>query len=106
MTASFSEFEDEPRVDGTETEVALFSLLACSRDVVEHPFGTAAGKIRVDEESALLFHHLGIAVGLQLVADISTTHTLPDDSIGDGFSRCAVPDDNRLTLVGEGEGEG
>ena len=72
-------------------------------NVVEQPLDLGAGEVRVEEQAGPLSEQRLQAGGLQLVADRSRAAVLPDDGVGDWMA-VAVPDDGRLTLVGDTDG--
>ena len=103
MITSAGKFPHQPRVYRAHQQFALFRPFARSGNVVENPFGTACGEIRIYEQSALLLHHLAVAVSLQLVAYLRATHALPYHGVAHGLACCLVPHHHRLALVCDGK---
>ena len=94
---------DEPALDRTHEKLSPFGGSPGSVDIVEDPFRSTGGEIRVDQKTAPLLDE-GIATFCpQVIADVLSPHALPYDRIGYGFSRNLVPDDDSLPLVRQGE---
>ena len=56
------------------------------------------------EKAGPLLHHLAGAVVLQPLAEFGGPAVLPDDRVVDRLARVAVPENRRLTLIGDPDG--
>ena len=98
------EFPYEPRVDGAHEQVAAFGSLAGALNVVEQPRDAGGREVRVDEQAALLLHHVAVAFAAQLLTELGTAGVLPHHGARDRLARVAVPHHDRFALVGDGNG--
>ena len=103
MDLSFGQFPDQPCLDGTEKQIAVFGALSCTGDVIQDPFDLCGGKVGVDHQTGLFAERLGQPFCLQRIAVFRGPAALPDDCVIDGLSGIAVPDDRGFTLIGDAD---
>ncbi len=98
------EVPDQPRIDGAKSEFAAFR--ACPRigHVVEQPFEFGPGEVRIDHQAGFLRDQVGGTRRAQRIAQIRGAPILPDDRVGHGLARRALPDDGGFALVGDADG--
>jgi hypothetical protein len=85
------------------SQLARLGPLARARHVVQQPFQLRAGEVGVDHQARLALDESGMAAGAQLVAARRRAAVLPDDRVGHGLARGAVPQEGRLPLVRDGQ---
>ena len=94
---------DEPRVHRTEHQLAFLGTLAGSGDIVQNPLDLRGAEVGVDDQTGLLTDHVGEPLFLQFVAVVRRAAVLPDDGVVDRLLGLRIPDDGRLTLVGNAD---
>jgi len=94
---------DEPAVHGAEGEFAVFGPLPSPVHVVEEPLDLGAGEVGVQNQPCFLLEQIQVALILEAVADVGRAAILPDDGVVDRFAGLAVPDNRRLSLVGNAD---
>ena len=104
MHCAMRELPDQPAVHRAKGQLAVVSLLACAGDVVQQPFEFGSRKIGIDQQAGFGLDGFGQATLAQLGAYRLGAAVLPDDGMVDGQAGSAVPDDRRLTLVGDAHG--
>jgi hypothetical protein len=95
---------DEEGVHGAEEHVAPLRAGAQPRDGVEQVLDLGAREIGVEDEARPRAEQVLVPFALQLVAQRRADAALPDDGVGHGPARVAIPEDRRLALVGEADG--
>ena len=80
------------------------AAVARAGDVVENPGDLRGAEIGIEQQPGLRLDHRLAAVGAELVADAGRAAILPDDRAVDRLAGRAVPDDDRLALVGDADG--
>ena len=104
VNAPAGELPDKPRVNRAERQLAALGPRLRAGDVIQQPLEFRAGEIRVQHKSRLAADERGLAGALELVAGGGGAAVLPDDGVGDGPARGALPHDGRLALVGDTDG--
>ncbi len=95
---------DEEGIDRAEAKLALLRPLARALHIGEQPGKLGAGKVRVEQQTGALGENLLMPGLLQLVAKLARTSILPDNGIVQRLAGFAIPDQRRLTLVGDADG--
>ncbi len=95
---------DQEAVDRTEGQFARFGPRSRARDILEQPLDLGAGKIGVQQQAGLFGDQRLMPLGLEPGAMGRRAPVLPDDGIVDRLAALAVPDQRRLTLVGNADG--
>src|SRR5262245_3390803 len=88
------------RIDGAESELALFGCRACTLHVVKHPGDLGGGKVWIKQQSGLACYFLFVAGPLQRLAMLGGAPILPYDRIVDGVAGLAIPNHRSLSLIG------
>src|SRR2546430_3499777 len=99
--AATGELPEEPRVHRAECQLAALGSGARARDRIEEPADLGAGEVGVEDEPGAFLHKRLDPLGAQAVTDRRRPSALPDDRAVDGRSRCTIPEDGRLALVGD-----
>ena len=94
---------DQVGVDGADRDTALLDLPPHLRFVELDPRELRAGEVGVESQPGQLRHARLVSIGAQLVADPCSTPVLPDDGAPRGAQGLAVPQDDRLALIGDPE---
>ena len=95
---------DEPRVDGSEGQLAGLGVLARAGHVVQDPLDLAGREVRIGHQTRLLrdgLRHLGIR--RQQIDDVGRATALPHDGVAHRLARLAVPHHGGLALVGDAD---
>ncbi len=95
------QFPDQEALYGSESQFACFGAGSGTLHIVEHPSNFGAGKIGIDQQTGLVLNRRLMTRLAQSLARLGRATVLPDDCWRDGFARCAIPDQRRLTLVGD-----
>ena len=103
MDAAAGEPPDEEAVDRAEGEVAA---LTRAGQGIEQPGELGRREVGVDEEAAALADEGLMPVGAKPLADGRRAPVLPDDGVVQAGAARAVPEQRRLTLVGDADGGG
>ena len=101
VRASAGELPAQPGVHGSEGEVPGRRTVAGTVDVVQQPRELRAGEVRVDDQAGRPADPVDVAGVAQLVAVPRGAAVLPHDRVVDRLARAAVPDHDRLALVGD-----
>ena len=101
MHRTLGELPDQPGLHRSEQQLALLCKLSRTLDIIENPLDLRRGKIRINDQSRLLTVRLLKSLRLQCIRNVRCSAALPHDRIVDRFSRLFVPDNRRLTLVGD-----
>ena len=99
MHRAAAEFPDEPRINGTEEEVALFGLFSRPFDGIQNPFDLRAGEVSVDDQARLFLEFVDQALFDQIFTNSRSLAGLPDDGVVNGTARRLIPYDSRFALV-------
>src|SRR3989449_6381512 len=102
--ATARQLPQQPRVDGTEGQLAARGASARVGHLVEDPRDLRPREVGVEHEAGALAHHRLVAVGAQPVTDGGGAAALPDDRAMDRRAGGTVPDGRRLALVGDADG--
>ena len=105
MDAALGQLVDEPAVNGTEAQLTFFRAGASAFDVVKDPADLGAGEIGVEFQTGLFLEQIddpGV-FAFHFLREISGAAALPDDRVADGLAGLAVPDNDRLALVGDAD---
>src|SRR5262249_61296262 len=94
----------QPGIDRSEGELALSSALARTWHVVEEPAHLCAREIRVQHQARALGEDFRYALASHARAVFGCPPALPDDGVMNRLPCLAVPDDGRLTLIGDSKG--
>src|SRR6185503_3053592 len=84
-------------------ELAAARALRRARHVLQEPAELRAGEVRVDDQARVLADRRLVAVRLQALALRRRPPVLPHDGAVDGAPGAAVPEHDRLALVGDAE---
>ena len=103
VNPSARQLPHEPCVDCAEKQLAVLSLFARARYVVEYPFNLCAAEIRVRFQTRRLLDIIAVSVLNEPVADICGAAALPDDRIADGLARALFPDNGGFALVSDAD---
>ena len=104
VDATARQLPQQPRVDGTEGQLAARGAAARVGHLIEDPRDLRPREVGVEHEAGALAHHRLVAVGAQPIADGGGAAALPDDGAVDRRTGGAVPDGRRLALVGDADG--
>ena len=99
MLFAVRKFPKQPRIDGTENQVAFFGTFTGALDVIKNPLNFRSAEICVCRKSGHAADILFISVLFQLFAKFRGAAALPNYRIVNGFARMSVPYDRRLTLI-------
>ncbi len=91
------------RVDVAEERIAGLGLLQRAGDVVEDPAHLRAGEVGGQRQTRLVAEAILAAIPGELVDDMVGASVLPDDGVVERLAGAPVPDDGRLTLVGDAD---
>ena len=97
------ELPHQPAVNCAKSQLAVFSLGAGTRQVVQQPFQFCAGEIGVHQQAGFGLYQRRLVVCTQRRAGAFGTPVLPDDGVGDGLAGASVPHDSGFALVGDAE---
>ena len=95
---------DQPGIDVAEEQFAVAGTFHGTGYVVEDPADLAPGKVRINYQACLRLHEATIERLLQLIAEVSSPATLPNNRRSNGFAGLLVPDNGRLALIGNPAG--
>src|SRR5664279_2704779 len=95
---------DDPAVDGAHDELPALSLATCAGDVVEDPLDLGTTEVRGEGQADALLV-LVLVPAAELFDDLAGTGVLPHDCVVDRLAGLPVPDDGRLALVGDSDGD-
>ena len=101
MHRTLGELPDQPGLHRSEQQLALLCKLSRTLDIIENPLDLRRGKIRINDQSRLLTVRLLKSLCLQCIRNVRCSAALPHDRIVDRFSGLLIPDNRRLTLVGD-----
>ena len=101
MHRTLGELPDQPGLHRSEQQLALLCKLSRTLNIIENPLDLRRGKIRVNDQSRLLTVCLLETLRLQCIRNVRSSAALPHDRIIDRFSSLLVPDNRRLTLIGD-----
>ena len=101
MHRTLGELPDQPGLHRSEQQLALLCKLSRTLNIIENPLDLRRGKIRVNDQSRLLTVCLLETLRLQCIRNVRRSTALPHDRIIDRFSCLLVPDNRRLTLIGD-----
>ena len=104
MYRAFGQFPDKPGLHGSEKQFALFGPFSGSIHMVENPFYLGSGKVGINNQPRLLPEFLSQSFLLQGVAILAGPTALPHDRVVDRISRLLIPDNGRLSLIGNADG--
>ena len=104
VDGAFGQAPEQEAVDGAERQVACFGGGAGAVDGIEQPGDLGGGEIRVQAQSGAGGDQIAVAGLIQALAQGGGAAVLPDDGVVDGSAGSAVPEDDRLALVGDAEG--
>ena len=104
VDAAAREAPEEEAVHRPEQHVPLRRARAQPGDRVEQVLDLRAREVGVQHEAGAGAEGLLVALGLEPVADGRAHAALPDDGVGHGPARVAVPEDGGLALVGDADG--
>ena len=91
----------EPTVDGAKREFASICPCAHPRHVVQQPLQLGARKVGVEHQAGLALDHRRAALRTQAITLRGGSAVLPDDRMGHGLARLAIPQHGGFTLVGD-----
>ena len=94
---------EQEGIDGPGENLASRRAASQSAVPVEQVLELGAGKIRIEHQTGLASERPLETVCLQSIADRRRDPTLPDDGIGDRVPGRLLPDDDRLSLVGDAD---
>ncbi len=94
---------DQIGIDGAEREFATLGATAGVGDIVENPGDLRGGEIRIEQKAGARLDEILGAVRFQARAGLGGATVLPDDRVIDGFAAAPVPDQRRLSLIGDAE---
>ena len=101
MHRTLGELPDQPGLHRSEQQLALLCKLSRTLNIIENPLDLRRRKIRVNDQSRLLTVCLLETLRLQCIRNVRSSAALPHDRIIDRFSSLLVPDNRRLTLIGD-----
>ena len=101
MHRTLGELPDQPGLHRSEQQLALLCKLSRPLNIIENPLDLRRRKIRVNDQSCLLTVCLLESLRLQCIRNVRCSAALPHDRIIDRFSCLLVPDNRRLTLIGD-----
>src|SRR5690606_26293432 len=96
-------FPDEPRIDCPEGQLALLGPFARALHVIQDPLNLGTGEVSIDHELGFLPDEVLMARISEAITVARRSSVLPHDGIVDGFARSAIPDERRLTLIGDAD---
>ena len=94
---------DEEGVDGAEGQLSAVGGVARAGYRVEDPGRLGAREVGVENQAGACANELLMSRLSKRGTGVSGAAALPDDGVVDGHSCGAVPDDRRLTLVGDAD---
>src|SRR5690606_21195341 len=95
---------EQEAIHGAEAQLAAFGPLTGTRHMLENPAQLAGGEIRVDQQAGAGVDQRLMACSLERGAVIRGAPILPDDGRVDRLTRCRVPHQGGLTLIGDADG--
>ena len=101
MSLAAREFPNQPGINGTKEQVALFCLFAGTFHLVENPFDFRSGEISVNQKTSLVLNLIHKAFFLQVFSNGSRLAGLPNDSIVHRTARVLIPYNRSFALVGD-----
>ena len=103
MGRAAGEPPDEEGVDGAEGQLAPVCGVARASHRVEDPGRLGAREVGVEDQAGARSDELLMARLSERQTGVACSSALPDDGVVDGRSCGALPDDRRLTLVGDSD---
>src|SRR3954468_7082496 len=104
VRAATGQVVNEPRINRAEGELASFCFGFRAFHIFQNPLQLGGGEIGVDHQASLLADSVGETPLLQAIASRRGAPILPDNRIVDGPTTLLVPNECRLTLVGDADG--
>ena len=94
----------QKRIDVAENYFAGLGLLSDARHMIEQPADFQAAEIGAERQAGLGAKAVGTAFAGKFGNVVIDAGVLPDQRVGHGLAGFAVPQDGRLTLVGDADG--
>ena len=104
MSRAVSQFPNQPGINSTKEQFALFSSFLRTFYMVQNPANLGSREVSVNNQTSLFVEFFYVALAFQLFSQRSSLARLPNDSIIDRKSRILIPDDSCFTLVGDPDG--
>ena len=103
MNPTLAELVHQPGVDRAEEQVAVLRALTRTGNVLQDPAHLRRREVRVDDKTGFLAKGVREALLLELIRIVGGAAALPDDGVVHRLTGHAIPDDGRLTLVGDAD---
>ena len=101
MSLAAREFPNQPCINRTEEQIALFCLFTGTFNFIENPFDFRCGEISINQKTSLVLDLIHKALFLQVLSNRRRLTGLPNDGIVHRTTRVLIPDNCRFTLVGD-----
>jgi len=92
---------DNPTVNRPKRQFSRFGAFACTVNMIQNPLDFWTRKIRVQNQPGPGGDQIGIPFVVELVAVGSRSSVLPNDCVVNWLTGLSIPNDGRLTLVGD-----
>ncbi len=100
-----SQSPQQEAVNGAKGQLPTRRALSRPRDMIEDPGDLGPREVRIEHQARLGLHLRLLAAIDQLVDAMSRAAILPDDGVVNRTPRVTLPDDGRLALVGDTDGD-
>ena len=104
MSRAVSQFPNQPGINGTKEQFALFSSFLRSLNMVQNPANLGSREVSINNQTSFFMEFFYIALAFKLFSQRSCLTRLPNDSIVDRKTCILIPYDSCLTLVGDPDG--
>jgi hypothetical protein len=96
-----SQIPQQPGIYRSKCQLTAFGCRASIRNVIKYPSQLGPRKVGVNDQSGVISKQLSLATPLNLIAAMRSASILPDDGGMNGLACFAIPNDGRLSLVGD-----